>query len=460
MIYYIEIFIFWGILIYLIMNIINKSVNINRLLDNSYYKILNYKLDTLNLYNIIFEYCEQNKIIISNSNINVCIINSIPYKLFDINNDFNFNLLSINPYKDAIKLSNIIYKTYSKYVVVSSYLNNKEIILSIDNNRIIKFNLLFLYSSEIIDKIQIYNFNLNKYKLYYSSDLFELMILLHKIYHPSEFIKYIKSNNNIESKYQILGYDTKILYNYLISNILKNINLINENIISNEIRFNINKYLIESINKDSYTNIKIILLNNTELINSNKLDLDYNLILNLIIYESGIKLIINIINKYLEDNNLSNSYKIITKKSNTHIINDFRLIKTNIVLHNKKTNKNTILIISYNSINYEVIPIIYKFNKILIPHPIVTIRYLIINLFNLQLFDSNYNKNTYYQILSNIQNNYNLEKDINKKILNKKIIVEYHGIFIDERIDKFKFGTNIYRPWQYELKNKKLLNLN
>lgn len=460
MIYYIEIFIFWGILIYLIMNIINKSVNINTLLDNSYYKILNYKLDTINLYNIIFDYCEKNKIIISNSNINVCIINSIPYKLFDINHDFNFNLLSINPYKDAIKLSNIIYKTYSKYVVVSSYLNNKEIILSIDNNRIIKFNLLFLYSSEIIDKIQIYHFNLNKYKLYYSSDLFELMILLHKIYHPSEFIKYIKSNNNIESKYQILGYDTKILYNYLISNILKNINLINENIISNEIRYNINKYIIESINKDSYTNIKIILLNNTELINSNKLDLDYNLILNLIIYESGIKLIINIINKYLEDNNLSNSYKIITKKSNTHIINDFRLIKTNIVLHNKKTNKNTILIISYNSINYEVIPIIYKFNKILIPHPIVTIRYFIINLFNLQLFDSNYNKNTYYQILSNIQNNYNLEKEINKKILNKKIIVEYHGIFIDERIDKFKFGTNIYRPWQYELKNKKLLNLN
>lgn len=460
MIYYIEIFIFWGILIYLIMNIINKSVNINTLLDNSYYKILNYKLDTINLYNIIFDYCEKNKIIISNSNINVCIINSIPYKLFDINHDFNFNLLSINPYKDAIKLSNIIYKTYSKYVVVSSYLNNKEIILSIDNNRIIKFNLLFLYSSEIIDKIQIYHFNLNKYKLYYSSDLFELMILLHKIYHPSEFIKYIKSNNNIESKYQILGYDTKILYNYLISNLLKNINLINENIISNEIRYNINKYIIESINKDSYTNIKIILLNNTELINSNKLDLDYNLILNLIIYESGIKLIINIINKYLEDNNLSNSYKIITKKSNTHIINDFRLIKTNIVLHNKKTNKNTILIISYNSINYEVIPIIYKFNKILIPHPIVTIRYFIINLFNLQLFDSNYNKNTYYQILSNIQNNYNLEKEINKKILNKKIIVEYHGIFIDERIDKFKFGTNIYRPWQYELKNKKLLNLN
>lgn len=444
----------------LIMNIINKSDNINKLLNNSYYKILNYKLNTLTLYNIIFDYCEKNKVIISNSNINICIINKIPYKLFDINNDFNFNLLSVNPYKDAINLSNIIYKTYSKYVVVSSYLNNKEILLSVDNNRIIKFNLLFLYSSDITNKIQIYNFYLHNFKLYYSSDLFELMLLLHKIYNPSEFIKYIKSNSNTDLKYQIIGYDTKILYHYLISNLLKNNNnQIKEDIISNDIRSTINKYIIESINKDSYTNIKIVLLNNITLNNTNNLDLDYNIILNLIIYDSGIKLIINLINKYLEDNNLSNLYKIITKHSNTHIINDFRLKKTNIILHNKKTNKNTILILSYNSINYEVIPIIHRINKILIPHPIVIIRYLIINLFNLQLFDSNYNKNTYYHILKKIQNNYILEKEINEKILNKKIIVEYHGIFIDERIDKFKFGSNIYRPWQYQLKNNNLLKI-
>ena len=459
------------------MNITNKSNNITTLLNNSYYKILNYKLDTLTLYNIIFEYCEKNKVIISNPNINISIINNIPYKLYDINNDFNFNLLSINPYKDAINLSNIIYNVYSKYVVVSSYINNKEIILSIDNNRVIKFNLLFLYSSDIIDKILVYNFNLNKYKLFYSSDLFELLLLTHKIYNPTEFIKYIKSNNNIksnnlpiESKYSIIGYDNNTLYNFLIQNLLKNINdqKLNEDKINNEIRYNINKFIIESINKDNYTNIKIVLLDNinydkiieyNKIINYDKI-IEYNKILNIIIFESGIKLITNLINKYLEDNELNKIYKIITKYSNTHIVNDFRLTKINIVLHNKKTNKNTILIISYNSINYEVIPIIYRINKILIPHPIVSIRYYIINLFNLQLFDSNYNKNTYYQILKKIKNIYHLENYINDKILNKKIIIEYHGIFIDERIDKFKFGSNIYRPWQYKLKNKKLLKLN
>jgi hypothetical protein len=441
------------------MNITNKSNNITTLLNNSYYKILNYKLDSLTLYNIIFEYCEKNKIIISNPNINLSIINNISYKLYDINNDFNFNLISINPYKDAINLSNIIYNIYSKYVVVSSYINNKEIILSIDNNRVIKFNLLFLYSSDIIDKIQVYNFNLNKYKLYYSSDLFELMLLTHKIYNPNEFIKYIKSNNNIESKYSIIGYDSNTLYTTLIENLFKNINnnKINEDKINNEIRYNINKYIIESINQDIYTNIKFILLDNIVNINTN---LDYNKIINLIIFESGIKFITNLINKYLEDNNLNKLYKITIKYSNTHIVNDFRLTKTNIILHNKKTNKNTILIISYNSLNYEVIPIIHKINKILIPHPIVIIRYYIINLFNLQLFDSSYNKNSYYQILKKIQNMYNIEKEINDNIINKKIIVEYHGIFIDERIDKFKFGSNIYRPWQYKLKNNKLLKIN
>lgn len=445
------------------MNIINKTNNINTLLNVSYYKILNYKLDILSLYNIIFDYCEKNKVIISNSNINISIIKNITYKLYDINHDFNFDLLSINPYKDAIKLSNIIYSKYSKYVVVSSYLNNKEIIIHVDNNRIIKFNLLFLFSSDVLNKIQIYNFNLNKFKLYYSSDLLELMLLIHKIYNPSGFIKYIKYNDTIESKYQITGYDNNKLYNYLISNLLKNTNNeIKEDNIYNEIRYKINKYIIDSINNENYTNIKLILLDNNAIntIKKNILDLDYNKILNLITYDSGIKLIINIINKYLEDNNLNNLYKITSKYSNTHIINDFRLTKTNIILHNKKTNKNIIIIISYNSINYEVIPIIQKFNKILIPHPLVIIRYLIINLFNLQLFDPNYNKKIYFQILQKIENIYKIEKDINEKILNKKIIIEYHGIFIDEKIDKFKYGSNIYRPWQYKLKNNKLLTLN
>ena len=32
--------------------------------------------------------------------------------------------------------------------------------------------------------------------------------------------------------------------------------------------------------------------------------------------------------------------------------------------------------------------------------------------------------------------------------------------FIDEKIDKFKLGVFVYRPWQYFIKNNKLLSFN
>jgi hypothetical protein len=69
--------------------------------------------------------------------------------------------------------------------------------------------------------------------------------------------------------------------------------------------------------------------------------------------------------------------------------------------------------------------------------------------------NSNYNINTYYQSINKIQYSIKLEKEINKNILNKKIIIKYYGTFIDERIDKFTYGSNIYRPWQYQIKNGK-----
>jgi hypothetical protein len=36
-------------------------------------------------------------------------------------------------------------------------------------------------------------------------------------------------------------------------------------------------------------------------------------------------------------------------------------------------------------------------------------------------------------------------------------LVEYLGIYIDDRIEKFKLGAVIYRPWQYEKKYNNLL---
>lgn len=461
------------------MNEINEINNINQLVNNSYYKILNFKSDLYKLYDIIFHFCSKNNIIIHNYNINISNLNNIEYKLYDINNDFNFNLLSINPYKNAIELANILFIKYSKYIMVSSYLSNKEIIISIDNNKIIKFQLLFLYSDKIITKIKIPNYNLtinnNKININYSSNLLQILILSQQLYHPSYFIKYINSESNLLNNIKDLkidGFDIKDIYITLLKDII-NINYIYDKKNNNNLRFNLLKYLITTINVDNYIDNKIILLdnhaleylnhnnNNNQYNNNNKniYDINFNNILNILINTNSLEFLINIFNNYLKDNNLDNEYKIIKNKSNTYIINDFRLTKYNIILKNINTSKTITLIIAYNTIEYEIIPIIYTFKNILIPHPIVINRFIILNLFNLQLFDSNYNINTYYQSINKIQYSIKLEKEINKNILNKKIIIKYYGTFIDERIDKFTYGSNIYRPWQYQIKNGNLLKI-
>jgi hypothetical protein len=244
----------------------NLTDNINILTKKSYYKILDFKHELNTLYDIIFNFCQHNNIIISNNNINMSIINKYIYNIEDIENDFSFNLFSINPYKHGIELSNIIYKEYSKYVVLSSYLHKKEIIISIDNNKLIKFNLLFLYSNEIIEKIKIpifaLNFNNNKYKLNYMSHILELLFLTHKIYNPTNFIKYLKSekfNKIIENN--VIGFSLKDIYNNYITDLI-NIKYIYNKKNINELRFKINNYIIESINSDLYTDLSIILLDN------------------------------------------------------------------------------------------------------------------------------------------------------------------------------------------------------
>lgn len=442
----------------------NLNNNINDLTQKSYYKILDFKYELNTLYELIFKFCQNNNIILSNNNINLSIINNYQYKIQDIENDFNFNLLSSNPYKHSIDLSNIIYKEYSKYVVLSSYINKKEIIISVDNNRIIKFNLLFLNSNEIVNKLKIpilsLNFKNNKYKLNYLPNIIELLFLTHKIYHPSNFIKYLKNEKyNIINDTNIIGFSLKDIYNNYINYII-NINYIYDTKNFNELRFNINNYIIKSINSDLYTDLSIILLDNYAIsfYKNNKIT-NYNDIIQIIINKQYIQHLLNIINNYLENNNLLNKNKIEIKQSNIYIMNDFRLQKNTISLYNKDTNKNTILVITYNSLDYEVIPIVYKINKCLIPHPIVLIRFLLLNLVNLQLFDKSYNINIYYNTINKIKVLYEIESKINLDIINKKNIIEYHGIYIDERIDKFKFGIDIYRPWQYKIKNNTLLFL-
>ena len=231
-----------------------KESNIDSLLSKSKYQILNFKKDLNKLYILIFEYCSKNDIIISNSNINICVSQNKPYNLIDLDNDFKFNLLSLNPYKDALNLSNLLFTNYSKYIVMSSYLRNKEIIISIDNDKIIKIQLLFLYmeDNKKLNNIQIENYDFKfeekNYKFQYSTNLYELLHLSHNLYHPSHFLKFYKTNNA-----------KTLIFSQLIKTLLyDNIQIKNklEFEYPNQLLEKIRKYLLNEIYLDSYSKIQ------------------------------------------------------------------------------------------------------------------------------------------------------------------------------------------------------------
>lgn len=445
-----------------------KEDCINTLLFKSKYQILNFKKDLYKLYKLIFKFCSDNDILISNYNINIAEFQQKRYNLIDLDQDFKFNLISINPYKDAINLSNLLYKNYSKYIVMSSYLRNKEIIISIDDNKIIKIHLLFLFMSDNLSinsqdtlknlKLNKFNFKLDnqEYKLHYANDLLELLQLTHKLYNPSEFLKFYKNDNK-----------NSLIFVKLIQSLLhtnkQNI-LINKNFneSQNILLENIRKYVIENIYQDSYSEIKILLLDHyaIQCILNNSLDINnfnYNFPLQIIINSKYLELILTLLNNYIKSHLDPKKFHLITKTNIIYIMNDFRLVRKNIILFNKDTNKKTTILYIYNSLDYEIIPTIIEKKNIYIPHSLVIIRFLIINLFYMQLFDPSYDKYSYNIFIQKI-NNLISNMDNDSYLIKKYNIINYIGTFIDERIDKFKLNSSIYRPWQYETKFNKLIH--
>lgn len=450
-----------------------KNTNIVNILEKSKYKILNFKLDLFKLYDIIYKFCKNNSVIISNRNINISKYNNVEYKLSDINRDFEFILLSNNPYKIGVKLCNILYNEYSKYIIMNSYIKNKEIVISIDNNKIIKIYLLFLFlpdNSNQLNNIKIEKVNLyykNQYNLYHTDNLFELSILSHLLYHPKYFLQYYKDlknndiNNDINSDFYVFNSLLKtVLHKSNTIVIKKKINKLDE-ILLNKLR----EFLINSIFLEN-KNIELLLLDSYALdfllLNKNKKSINVNLcnfdnILHIITYSKYIDLIKKIINNYI--NNLQNKeLSLVIKINNIYLLNDFRIKRYNFQIINKITGKKYIIGYIFNSLDFEIIPTILKIQNIYIPHTFVLIRFLIINLFYMKLFDKSYNLDHYNNFLNKLNLNYqnliyfdNLNFD--------KSLIEYIGIYIDERIEKFKFGNNIYRPWQYFLQNKSLLNI-
>ena len=458
-----------------------KENNIINIINKSKYKILNYKSDLYKLYEIIYDFCSNNEIIITNYNINLAKLDNKVYNLLDLNKDFEFNLLSTDPYKYGIEISNLLYKKYSKYVVMSSYLSNKEIIIAIDNNKLIKIQMFFIFNDQKnsnnihLDKIItdidfLYSLESKKqFNLTYTDDLFELMQLSHKLYNPTNFLKYIKENKqqlnkktdiNIESNNYIFS---KLISGFLESDIIYKIyNEYKESFITN-----IRKNLINNIIAETSSDFKCVLLDNYAIEfllsdkNKNINNFNYNNILHIIINSQYVNLIKNIINNFIKQNNNNNEENTIIIKTNSiYIINDFRFKRISFQLLNKLTGKKQTLLYLYVNLDYELIPTILNIKNIYIPHPFVLIRFLIINLYYIQLFDHSYGNQTYKYFLSKLKNILTILDSINNSAIlpdKKYKSINYLGIFIDERIDKFKLGSSTYRPWQYKKKNNHLL---
>lgn len=429
----------------------------DNLINRSSYKILNYKYDLQKLYNIIFKFCIKHNIIISNHNYIMSLIKKYKFKLIDINNDFNFKLFSHEPKKDAINLVNEIYSNYSKYCFMSSYILDKEITISIDNIKLIDINLLFETKNKILNNIKYLEFNNNLYL----PDYIELFHISHKLYHPTYFLKYIKFNNNDYNTLEKLndipidGYNLNYIYKKIIYNIINKTDYKNPNLTKYIDKKNIkniitNKLFNILLNTNLNINLILIDINAIDILNNDHSNI-HNLYFILNNTKTNLNLIVDIIKKIINDNKLLINFEILIKSSSFYIYNDFRLKKYMIKVQDNDNDKIYNIITFFNSTDYELIPIIKEYKCVKIPHPIVIVRFLLLNLISLQLFDKNYNDNIY--------SNFIYYLSLIQKIKYNFTNIFYDGIYIDDKIDKFKFGAFIYRPWQYFIKNEKLLTI-
>ena len=431
--------------------------NINNLLINSNYKILDIKNDNKLLYDIIFQFCEDNNILVYNKNLNISHIQNTQYKLNDLDNDFIFILFSNSPKTHAVSLVDIIFKKYTKYVVYTLSLNYKEIIISIDNNITIYFNLLFTPDTDYKSKFSIIEYkNLDLYnnKISLLSNEILLLFMTHELYKPSIFIKLI--NNNILMEYKKYDISKKTItdmsdiekYLVILKNLLSNKKKSNDYIVNRTTQTILSKFINEVSKLDIAKSI--ILLDNIaiDILSNDKIN--YNNKLNFIIQNNStsnnfnnIQYILDILKDILKKSNISYN-TLAYNKSNIYIYNDFRLKKTNIFMMTKD-NKKISLINIFNSTDYELIPIIQTYNGFKIPHEFVIIRFILLNLLSSQLYDQYFNINTYNTYMNYILTLYNLDIKYEK--------IFYTGIFRDEKLDKFKLGSNMIRPLQQELKS-------
>jgi hypothetical protein len=437
-----------------------------KLLINSNYKILDFKYEQDNLYNIIFKFCKENKVIIYNKNVNISFLNNIPYNLKDLDNDFSFILFSQSPKKHSLELINILYNNYSKYVFYTSYIEDKEIIISIDNNRVIYFNLLFSPNINFFDIFNVIKYDkFNKSPIYILPNIIILLFLTRDLYKPANLLKLIDNgnimtnhfilNNELSSKFDHLNTYSMLLKTVFTQDLKKTNQEITTTYVNNTKSIILSNF-IKTISKFDLSK-NIILLDNCAIDILLDKEINYNETINMVIKNNSnsnkfnvIQYILDILKDILKENHIKYK-KLLYNKSNLFLYNDFRLKKTNIFILTDDNKKISLMNI-FNSSDYELIPIVKKYKNFLIPHEFVIIRFMILNLVSMQLYDpyftttGNGNKNIYSKYGSYIWSLCNSDIKHNK--------IYYTGVYRDDKMDRFKLGSYVYRPLQIAQKKQ------
>ena len=341
-----------------------------------------------------------------------CISNKIIHKYIPTVK-FIFNLYSIQPFKDANNLTNMLFnKLNNKYIILHTKIQNKELIISIDNVKFIYIKLLFIPNNIVYKLLDIKNLEL------------PLIVNLLLEYDDKKLLSEILDNN----------YDNNLINEFKKKNKIKKIEIQHNNIKSNIIKSLLNFIIKENIILLDYYAIQLFI--NEEIIN-------FNNIIHLLYQDKNL---LNIIQNYLNIilNNLKLKGEIIIKHDYLYIINNFRLKKT-IIYYNfyneKYKNYSKLIIVNcYNLLSYNVIPVINN-----IPHPTIILKFLIINLIYITMYSKN--KNLYHQNINLIHQTSQLDKIFNNKY---KII----GIYKNEELNLDIH--QVYRPIQYKLNNGEL----
>lgn len=374
--------------------------DINELIESSKDKIINLREVNSKLYDIIIKFCVDNSLILSNYNINL--INK--YERVDNPKDFNFIILSNKPKEHAISLCNIISKEYSKFVTALIFLERREISITVNRLRIIKLQLFFNYGVNLIEKLNLKTVNvLSNKKMYYTSDIYELFIRTHELYNP---------DNMTTERDAILD---KLMQPYTKKSIADNIYklYINKKLSKDDPIIKI----FNAIDAETFVDIELVVLS----IMKNKISVAIH----------------SKYNKYIGNklNEIFTGHNIEVKRGNFYLFDDFRLQKINYNI--KKDNKKILTVSTYNFIDYEIIPIIEKKNKLVIPHSLVKMRFMLLDLITMQLYDKFYNNNLFNMMMSNISSIYNSSQND---------IIGYYGIYRAEILDRQKYRVDIYRP--------------